>query len=480
MRDSLRLASLFIVAVFAMALSYGMGFATALRLEDSGPVAAIRDVVSPGQGSAAADAAGGASETASSQGASAASFGIFWETWKLIQDEFYGEIPEGSEVTYDAIRGSLRALDDPFTAFIDPQVSKINSVTLDGEFEGIGAYVTTSPDGLLMIQTPMPGQPAEKAGVKAGDIVIEVDGEDITNLDINEAILLIRGPKGSSVTLTIVREGETGPLEIAVVRDRIEVPSVNNAHLLEEQQAPTVGYVQLTSFAAESKDELDREIQRLRDEGAEALILDLRNNPGGYLNTAIEIVSEFIDEGVVVMQEDSDGNREPAYAKKGGLALDLPLVVLVNRGSASASEIVAGAIRDHERGVIIGETTFGKGSVQNVHQLSDGSELRVTVAAWLTPKGTLIHKKGIEPDIAVSFDGSEPDGAAADGEVESGPGEADASTKPSEVPTPEVEAPSESDAAGTDPDAASESQPRDFQLERAVREALAMIARAAP
>lgn len=415
MRNTLRLASLFIVAVLAMALSYGMGFATALRLEDSGPVAAIREVVSPGRGLAADGTTDASDATAPSRGASPASFGIFWETWKLIQDEFYGEIPEGSEVTYDAIRGSLRALDDPFTAFIDPQVSEINSVTLDGEFEGIGAYVTTSPDGLLMIQTPMPGQPAEKAGVKAGDIVIEVDGEDITNLDINEAILLIRGPKGSTVTLTIVREGESVPLEIAVTRDRIEVPSVNNAHLLEEQDAPTVAYIQLTSFAAESKGELDRELQRLREEGAEALVLDLRNNPGGYLNTAIEIVSEFIDEGVVVMQEDSDGNREPAYAKKGGLALDLPLVVLVNRGSASASEIVAGAIRDHERGVLVGEKTFGKGSVQNVHQLSDGSELRVTVAAWLTPKGTLIHKKGIEPDIAVAFDGSEPEVATSDG-----------------------------------------------------------------
>ncbi len=468
MRDSVRLLTLFLMAVVAMTLAYGMGFVTALRLEDSTTVAALRDVVSPD--AASPQVAGSGQAGALAEGETPANFGVFWEAWDYIQDEFYGDLPADEEMTYSAIRGSLRSLDDPFTAFMDPVVSEVNSVSLDSEFEGIGAYVTSSEDGLLMIQTPMPGQPAEKAGVLAGDIVIRVDGEDITNLDVNEAVLKIRGPKGTTVVLTIIREGEPEELEISVVRDRIEVPSVNNAHLLEEYDAPQIGYVQLTQFAAESKAELDREIQRLRDEGAQALVLDLRNNPGGYLNTAIEVVSEFIDEGVVVIQQDADEQEEPAYAKRGGKALDLPLVVLVNRGSASASEIVAGAIQDYDRGIIVGETTFGKGSVQNVHQLSDGSELRVTVAAWLTPNRTLIHKTGIEPDIAIGIDGQLLGGEQETGVVE---------------PEPEVEAQAElqDDAraeadsdAEAQPDQDEDEEPRDYQLERAVREALGLLA----
>jgi carboxyl-terminal processing protease len=216
-------------------------------------------------------------------------------------------------------------------------------------------------------------------------------------------VLRIRGPKGTTVELTILREGETEPLVIAVVRDRIEIPSVDDVRLLEEEGAAEVGYLALTEFALDTKPELDSALQELRASGARALIVDVRNNPGGFLSTAIDVTSEFIDKGIVVIQEDSRGRAREESARPGGHWLDLPVILLVNRGSASASEILAGAIRDHDRGLLVGDTTFGKGSVQNVHTLSDESQLRVTVAVWRTPDGNLIHKQGIEPDVAIEI-----------------------------------------------------------------------------
>jgi|GEM_PF-923765 len=385
-------------------------------------------------------------------------FKLFWEAWKLVRNESYESPPDDAEITYGAIRGSLRALDDPYTLFSDPVDTEVQRPELESEFEGIGAFVQTNEEGQLVIQTPMSGQPAEKAGIRAGDIVIKVDGKDITGMDVGEAVLLIRGPKGTTVVLTILREGEVEPLVIPVVRDRIEIPSVAQARLLEDDGAPEVGYIELTVFAAETPDELEEAIDKLREAGAKALILDLRNNPGGFLNSAVAVASEFIGDGVIVYQEGSDGNRVAIDARRGGHAKDLPLVVLVNRGSASASEIVAGAIRDHERGVLVGETTFGKGSVQNVHGLSDGSELRVTVAAWLTPNGTLIHKEGITPDIEVSLDE---------------PGEGSDAEEGSATATPAAE---EGDGSSEDGTASDDGEPQtDPQLRRAILEALRLL-----
>ena len=341
-------------------------------------------------------------------------------------------------------------------------VSEVNKATLDSEFDGIGAFVTSNEDGILMIQTPMVGQPAEKAGILAGDLVIKVDGEDITMLDTNEAVLKIRGPKGSAVVLTIIREGVGEELEFEVVRDTIEVPSVANVKMLDEDGGPNIGYVQLTSFALDTTDRLQEAINELRERGAESIVLDLRNNPGGYLNTSIDVASEFISEGIVVIQEDSNGNKQPEYARKGGLATDIPVVVLINGGSASASEIVAGAIRDHERGVIVGTTSFGKGSVQNVHDLSDGSELRVTVAVWKTPLENHIHKVGIAPDLVVLPNGERP--PPEDEDADEGLSE-DENMSPVAEPT-EPQLPIE---VGEDED------PVDFQLKAAIEEALRLM-----
>ncbi len=396
----MRLISIFLLAILTIGIAYAAGFYTAGRvspavLEQSGASALVAGVPgAPAQVATGSDQAAGVTDDDNN-------FAAFWEALGHIQEDYYGPAPAATDLTYGAIRGSLRALDDPFTMFTDPEITEIQKVELEGEFEGIGAYVSQNELGQLVIQTPMRGQPAEKAGVQAGDIVLKVDDEDISGLDVNDSVLLIRGPKGTTVLLTIKREDEPDLLEIAVVRDRIEIPSVAEAKTLTDEGAPEVGYVQITVFAEETKVELDKALEELRAEGVKALILDLRNNPGGYLDTAIEVASEFIGDGVVVMQEDSAGNRKTANASGTGLATDLPLVVLINRGSASASEIVAGAIRDDKRGLLVGEKTFGKGSVQNVHELSDKSQLRVTVAAWLTPSGDKIHKVGIAPDIEV-------------------------------------------------------------------------------
>lgn len=459
MRDVLRLIALFFGAVLTLSASYLLGFGTALRVKDNPQVAQL------------ATRLGAAPQVSAPPAEGQAAYGIYWEAWNHVKEEFYGEIPADKEVAYQALKGSLRSLDDPFTNFSDPVTTQVNSPDLDGEFEGIGAYVTANPDGLLMIQTPMPGQPAERAGIRAGDLVIKVDGEDITNLDVDHAVLKIRGPKGTTVELTIVREGEPKPLIFKLVRERIEVPSVTDIRILEPEGAPDLGYLHITSFAEDTEDRLHKALEELRAKGAKALVLDLRNNPGGYLETAIDVTSEFVSEGVVVMQEDNQGKQERAMARPGGKATDLPLVVLINRGSASASEIVAGAIRDHERGIIVGETSFGKGSVQNVHQLSDKSELRVTIAAWLTPKGTKIHKLGIAPDRPVSIEGRPVDTNARDEEGRSLP-----EPTPEPSPTPAADAaPRPTEALTEDLDGDGETEPIDFQLRAAIEEARKLL-----
>jgi carboxyl-terminal processing protease len=453
MRTIARLILIFLAAALAVGAAYGLGYYTAVRVSDSGALAAVRTALA-GRAGTAQDRPGVLPPAGAST--DPAQFAVFWEAWREVRDNYDGPLPDDKDVTYGAIRGSLRALEDPFTLFTDPVNTEIQRPELEGEFEGIGAFVTTSRDGLLMIQTPMRGQPAEKAGIRAGDVVIKVDGTDITKMDINDAVLLIRGPKGTTVTLTLLREGEAEPLVIPVVRDRIEIPSVNEVRVLEREGAPEVGYLQLTVFAQETKQELDQALEELRSLGARALILDLRNNPGGFLDTAIEVASEFIGDGTIVIQEDNEGHRHEERVMNGGHALDLPLVVLVNQGSASASEIVAGAIRDHARGVIVGETTFGKGSVQNVHSLSDGSQLRVTIAAWLTPNGSLIHQKGITPDVVVEPPPPPTPDATAD------------ATPPQPAATA---APAEGEAGQAD------EGPPDVQLLRAIDEARRLMGR---
>jgi len=323
-------------------------------------------------------------------------FQVFWEAWNLLKEEYYGELPDAQKLSRSALRGVLSTLEDKNTALIEPEISKILDEDSAGSFEGIGATVRVNQDNVLEIVRPFPGQPADKAGVKAGDVVIAVDGKSIVGFSVYEAVALIRGPAGTTVKLSIVRKGEEKPIEISVTRAKIVIPLVQSKML-----DGNIAYVSLYDFSAQATEQLNSSLQTLLDQKPKGLIFDLRDNPGGFLQQAIQVADIFLDSGVVVSEKDKDGNGQTFRSGPRGVGQSIPLVVLVNEGSASASEIVAGALQDRDRAKLIGDKTFGKGSVQLPHQLSDGSELRVTIAHWFTPNGRQIHGTGLTPDIVV-------------------------------------------------------------------------------
>jgi carboxyl-terminal processing protease len=327
-----------------------------------------------------------------------AAFDLFWEVWHILEEEYYGQLPDENGMTYGAIQGVLDTLDDEYTAFSDPEVARILREDMSGSFEGIGAFVRLRDDGRLMIVAPMEGQPAEAAGLRAGDIVLEADGVSLEGMNIYEAIQHIRGPEGTVVRLKVLREGTAEPFIVEVERANIPMPTIE-AKMLDDG----IAYVKLFDFNSRANARLKDTLEELLAQNPRGLIFDLRNNPGGFLDEAVDVASQFVAEGDILIERFSDGREKVYEARSGGLALEIPVVALVNAGSASASEIVAGALQDSGRATLIGETTFGKGSVQLVHNLRDGSELRVTVARWFTPNDRLIHGQGLEPDIAVEL-----------------------------------------------------------------------------
>jgi carboxyl-terminal processing protease len=325
-------------------------------------------------------------------------FGVYWEAWHIIEEKFYDDIPEHPIPVYGAVRGALGTLEDPYTIFIEPQPRALERAELEGQFGGIGAYVTRGPEGEVVL-APMVDSPAEQAGVQEGDVVVRVDDTPITpDMTTDQVVLLIRGEVDTQVTLTLERVGEADPIVVTITRKIIETPSVEWRVL---EQEPSIGYIRIRLFTERTGRELERAIQDLKDAGVTRLALDLRDNGGGLLDAAVDVASQFLREGVVLYEDRRDEAEKLYSVKKGGLALDLPLVVLVNGGTASASEIVAGALRDYERGPLIGERTFGKGSVQLVYDLSDRSSLHVTVARWLTPERHRIDGEGLVPDVEV-------------------------------------------------------------------------------
>jgi carboxyl-terminal processing protease len=254
-------------------------------------------------------------------------------------------------------------------------------------------------DGIPIIVAPFDGSPAQQAGVKAGDLIIEVDGEDVTGLTLDETVERIRGEQGTEVVLTVFRPDEGESLEITIVRDEIKIPAASWGMI----PGTNVALIRLSQFNGNLDDNVKQIVAEVEAAGVEALVLDLRNNPGGLLEQAIKVTSEFLSDGNVLLQEDAHGNREEYPVVEGGVAQEIPVVVLVNRGSASSAEIFAGAIQDHERGLVVGETTFGTGTVLRVFDLSDGSSLMLGTSQWLTPDGRLIRKQGIAPDIEVDL-----------------------------------------------------------------------------
>lgn len=325
-------------------------------------------------------------------------FAPFWETWNYVDEQYVDQPVDHTLMMRGAIDGMLSSLGDPHTSYMDPEMFQQQNAPLQGEYEGIGAWVDVSGEFLIII-SPMPDSPAEKAGLKPDDQVVAVDGEDMTGVEGDLVLRRILGEAGTDVTLTIFRPSTNETFDVTITRQKIVMPSVTG-EMLDEN----IAYVQLINFGDKTHQDLRKILRDLLKENPDGLILDLRNNGGGYLNTAIDVTSEFVSQSPIMYEEFGDGERITYKAKPNGLATEIPLVVLINEGSASASEITAGAIQDYERGVLVGMTSYGKGSVQNwVTLQNDQGAIRVTIARWLTPNGRQINELGLTPDIKVEI-----------------------------------------------------------------------------
>jgi carboxyl-terminal processing protease len=321
----------------------------------------------------------------------------FWQTWALVHDQYVDQPVDNELLMRGAIKGMLEALGDPHTSYLNPDENKQLTAALqgNGSYEGIGAWVDTTADYLTVI-SPIPGAPAEKADLRTGDKIIAVDGIDMTGVAGELVRQKVIGPAGSQVILTILRSGQE-PFDVSITRASITIPSVDH-RMLDNN----IGYVRILIFADNTKEQLRAALEDLIANKPTGLILDLRNNGGGYLESAVDVASEFIDSGIIVYEEYGDGHRNTFQARRGGLATDIPMVVLINKGTASASEIVAGAIQDTGRGKLVGVTSYGKGSVQlpTILKNQEGA-VHITVARWLTPNERTIQGIGLTPDEEV-------------------------------------------------------------------------------
>lgn len=323
-------------------------------------------------------------------------FPTFWEAWDVLHEHFNGSLGE-QKLYYGAVEGMVRAAGDPYTVFADPAATKQFSETLSGSFSGIGIEIGLQ-NGVITVIAPLKGSPAESAGLKTKDVIIAVDKKPITgDISLDEVVRQIRGPKGSTVTLTVYHEGSKEPVDITITRDTIEVTSVT----LEIKEG--IAHIIIANFNSDTPARFGAAIRQIQRAKASGIILDLRGNPGGFLEGAVSVASRFLPEQALIVSEKGRENQE--YKSDGSHPLlNIPTVVLVDAGSASASEIVAGALGDVRHTPIIGSKTFGKGSVQEFIKLNDGSSLRVTVAKWFTPNGQSINEQGITPTIEIQND----------------------------------------------------------------------------
>jgi len=323
------------------------------------------------------------------------------EAWDIIFRDYVdqGKL-DASKLSQAAIKGMVEALNDPYTAYLDPEAYQLSLSNLAGKFEGIGATVGVR-DKQTMIIAPIPNSPAAKAGIRAGDIILGVNGESTEGLSLEEVVLRIRGPKGTSVKLTILHQGETAPVDLEIIRAEIELPSVTF------EMRGDIAYIRLLYFSDRTDRELSLVLVRLKQEGATGIVLDLRTNPGGLLDAVVDVASHFLKEGVVVYVVDNEGKETSSPVKRTSVTTDLLLVVLTDNFSASGSEVLAGAVQDYKRGIVAGTRTYGKGSVNTLRELQDGSGIYITMARWLTPNRRLIEGKGIEPDYELKLEGDD-------------------------------------------------------------------------
>jgi carboxyl-terminal processing protease len=321
----------------------------------------------------------------------------FWEAWDTLHRQYVDQPLNDSLLLQGAIRGMLSSIGDPHTSYMDPIEFQQANAPLEGEYEGIGAYVDTTGEFLTII-SPMPDSPAEKAGLKPGDKVVKIDGEDMTGIDPNLVLRKILGPAGTDVELTIERK-EVEDFVVQIIRSKILLPSIESKMLDNN-----IAYINLSSFASDTGPKLREDLKTLLANNPKGLVLDMRNDGGGYLDTAVQVVSEFLKEGTVLIEQYGDKSEQKYPVQSGGMATEIPIVVLVNGGTASAAEITAGAIQDYKRGVLIGEKTYGKGSVQQWSTLAnEAGAIRVTIARWLTPNGRQINGVGLTPDIEIKL-----------------------------------------------------------------------------
>ncbi len=331
-------------------------------------------------------------------------FSIFWEAWNKLKEKSVMDIPSDKMVD-GAISGMLSATDDPYTVYFTKEENQRFREDIQGAFSGIGIEIVEK-DNLPTVVAPLPDTPAQKAGFKPGDIILEVDGEKTSDLGFDKTIDKIRGDEGTEVTIKIQRADVADPIIIKVKREKITVKSVEWD--IKNVGNKKIGYIKIRQFGDDTEDLFDQAAKEMISAKPAGIILDLRNDPGGYLETSVDIASYFIKDGVIVTEKGRNNNSKEYRSTKNGKLKDFKVVVLVNNGSASASEILSGAFKDRLNSQIVGEKTFGKGSVQELIDLSDGSAVKITVAKWYTPGGKQINGEGIEPDIKVTDDENTP------------------------------------------------------------------------
>ena len=326
-------------------------------------------------------------------------FDLVEEAWEVIVSDYVdSDKIDLDELSRGAIEGMLEVLNDPYSAYFDAELYELSQYNLEGTFGGIGVEATINSEGHLIVIAPIVGTPAYELGLMPGDRIMAIEGESTENTSLIEAVLKIRGEPGTDVKLSILHVGEEVPEDLVITREEIEITSV-----LPKIFADSIAHIEISHFSTRTGEELKSALKDVLTEDVNGIILDIRNNPGGVLKSAITVTSQFIEEGVIAYVIYGDGSEEPFEAEVGGLATELPLAVLVNGNSASASEIVAGAIQDYDRGVIIGTQTIGKGAVNHFRQLSDGSAIYITSARWFTPDKRQIDEQGIVPDEIIEI-----------------------------------------------------------------------------
>lgn len=330
-------------------------------------------------------------------------FKLFWDTWDLLSREYLvKEAIDAQKLFYGAISGMVQAVGDPYTFFLTPEQQKSSKEELNGAFEGVGIQLGFNKDKRLVVIAPLSGTPAEKIGIQAGDLILKIDDKDTSGISLPEAVKLIRGAKGTQVKLTILTEDDGEPKEYNLIRDTIIVKSVEVAYKTTPR-GKDVAVLKLSRFGERTEDEWSEAVSDVVSKNPQGLVLDIRNNPGGFLEGAVFIASEFLDSAdLVVLQENASGQKTQFEVNRKGKLANIPMTVLINKGSASASEIVAGALQDRKRAKLVGEKSFGKGTIQEAQDLEGGTGIHITVAKWLTPNGRWVNDtNGLEPDVLV-------------------------------------------------------------------------------